>query len=178
MYKFSTYNFSDKEINQIVELVHLWSTGSMLAVDRRKHTKQVINYATRWNLIIKGCDIVEWDYKTETRGMPYWAKANRYYPKMRSFNPVWDLPQEVLWRLVEPMIKFDHIGFSITKNKGWQVFGIWQNGTKQFKEDDCWIDQMRDILNKLASWSYIIFQYAGSVWQITLTPEKAIRTEL
>ena len=102
---------------------------------------------------------------------------NRYYISgdLRKFDPRFYLPQEALWRLIKPMLEKSH-GFSVTKSRRWHMFDIWPSDNKQCKVAD--IEAMMHIFGELAKWGYIIFQSAGSIWQITETPERAARSEL
>jgi hypothetical protein len=198
MYKFSVWNFSDKEIDQIVDLVKIWVSGSTNPIDRRKYTKDVLYWATRYNLIIMGKDVKEWDYQAEKETHPWYVKKwgkNRYYTTGGSdFDCEYGLPVEALWRLTQPIFK-NGKGFStITKSKEWHNLNTycsqdstWDTIDEYEKEygsglhltnaQTRYLPYMRKILNKLSAYGYLIFQYAGSIWQVTLTLDRAYRSE-
>lgn len=182
MYKWGVYEFSDKEIEQIVELVHKWADGSSSPIDCRKFTKQVRQWAENWSLIQKGTEMPQTKYNSETQEWDYpwyvkqWGK-NRYYihSELRLFQPIRYIPQEALWRILKPMIQ-ERQGFSISTLRDWYTLGIEPNGTKYHKDDD--LVEMMFALGELSKWGYIIFQHAGSIWQITITEDRAARSEL
>jgi len=173
MYKFSVWNFNDKEIDQIVTLVKQWASGSGMPIDRRKFTRNVIDYARARGIIALGDHCRKWNGELEW----YVRSKKRYYinSDLGKFHPRWCLPQEAIYRLVKPMLE-KHSGFSITSNKGWHDLNIYCSKDHLFTNKS--IEEMMDILNLLASWGYLIFQYAGSIWCITETPERAVRSEL
>lgn len=174
IYKFSVYKFDDKEIDQIVKLVHLWAQGSIQPVDRRQFSKQVLKYAENWKLIQPADFFKEWDSETDSHRLKWFVKAGRWYPGDSYFRPEYDLPHEALWRLVCPMIE-RYKGFTITKDSDWRLLNIYPATDPSHSDRDR--NQIIDILNKLTLWNYIIFQYGGSTWQITPTPDRAIKSE-
>ena len=197
MFKFSVWDFDDKEIDQIVNLVKIWAGGSTNPIDRRKYTKDVLYWAKRYNLIELGENIKDWDYKSKKEVHPWYVKRggkNRYYTtRGKDFEPFYGLPVEAMWRMVEPMLEKGK-GYSITKSKEWCNFGIYCAQDSYFNKIDeyekeygsgahltygqtKYLPYMRNILGKLANYGYIIFQYAGTIWQVTLTLDRAYRSE-
>jgi hypothetical protein len=191
MHTFSIWGFSDKEINQIVSLVKEWSTGGTNPVDLRKYTKQVKEYAKRWKLIVLGSEIQEWNYEKEDFVNPWYVERsgkNRYYLADGKFDALHSIPVEALWQLVSEVLEDGKGHFTITHSKKWHNLGIWcardsvweqideyqkeKHGLHLTNGQSRYIPEMIRILNKLSSYGYIIFQYAGSVWQVTLTPER------
>lgn len=170
MYKYCVYNFDDEEINQICELVKLWSAGMSTPIDRRKYTKQVIRYAHTFKLVQTGVEIKQTYYGNKDRYVDI-----RYYPAhTNDFQPVY-MPQEALWRLLENTLKNCTGGYSIVKDRIWYALGLQPDcGGTSFKPD---IDGIWNILFQLSKWRYIKFQSAGSIWRIDVTEEKAIRSE-
>jgi hypothetical protein len=155
MYKFSVYSFSSKEIDQICELVKRWSHGDVFRpVDARKLTKQVKDYAANWNLLEKR------NGRLFIKSASSW---NNVTPGI--FNVVHNLPVEVLWRLVQPMLKNDtYIGYSIVNSKLWYDLGIAPQNDRHVTDVE--LQEKEDILLKLSCHHYINFQMAGSVWGI------------
>lgn len=166
------YHFSDKEIDQINQLVNLYNAGSIAPIDMRRYTKQVKRYAKSMKLIVDATEYMEWDWKEEKKVYKPWVDPKRFY--IGRWFDLLLLPQECLWRLLKPMIE-ERKGYSITKLNGWLDVGIWPVGHKFHKKED--YEQMMELLLELDKWHYIIFQYAGDVWQITVTEDKAIRSE-
>lgn len=172
MYKFSVYVFDDKEIDQIVELVRRYSSGSTVPIDKRKVSRQVVEWGLNWNLLQRGQALRTWDGKT-----PWYVKkygVGRVYLSSGVFSPRWNLPVEALWRLVKPMV-MEHSGFSITKNRGWYDLNIYPTTDESHSERD--LEEMWEILAYLHQYHYIRFSSAGNIWQIVPTPERAIRSE-
>ena len=155
VYKFSIYNFTDKEIEQIVTLVKRWANGdTWVPVDARTFTKQVKAYARNWWLLEKRED-----------GRLYLTKDSR-------FNPRYDLPPEALWRLVEPMLRQDGAtGYSIVNNPQWAHLDLYPQNDRSATDRD--LEAKIEVLGTLASYHYIIVQMAGSVWSITLERQVA-----
>ena len=172
MYRNSVFDFSDKEIDQIVEMVKNWGGGDTSPIDRRKVSRQVMRWAEGWGLVKRGSDMCDWD-----GSVPWFVKdAGRfYYSSGQDFMGVWVLPQEALWRLVEPMVR-DRRGHSITRDSRWNELNIYAEGQTGWSARA--LGEMIRVLCILDQWGYLVFQYAGSVWAITLTPENAMRSEL
>lgn len=150
MYKFSVFTFSEKEIEQITTLTKRWAIGDIyFPVDARKLSKQVKAYARNWALL------------EEREGRLYLTSGTR-------FDPRYSLPIEVLWRLVQPMLRTDGAtGYSIVNNILWEKhFGIWVQNSKYASERE--LQEKEGILCELASYQYIILQMAGSTWSITI----------
>lgn len=178
MYKFSIYKFDDKEINQIVELAETWLGGSLHSpIDKRKYTKQVIQYALNWNLLIKGSDISDYDKEKESK----WRKFenNRIYfnsSLLNYFSPSMNLPVEALWRLFEKHILSDAkgenniYGYSLSTVKGWVNLNIRPNEHKDQQDYDyC---ELTKVLIELNKYNYLTWQTAGSIWRIEIHKEK------
>lgn len=183
-YTWVIYEFTDKEIDQIVELVKLWSAGNGLPIDRRRFTRQVLKYAEYWGLIKQGKDCVNWNWETSQEELAWYVKSpERWYisNELNKFDPVYNMPQEALWRIVKEIIETSPtyngciVGYSITKNPLWQYLNLYNANSSSFSNDD--LEQMSRIFNTLAQFRYVIFQQAGSIWQITNTENQAIRTE-
>lgn len=141
MYKFSAFEFNDKEIDQIVELVNSWVHG--LKVDQRTLTANVRKYARCYNLV------------------PAPKNFSKYSIVSTYCDPLYDIPVEALWRAVKPMIATNS-GFSITTHQGWAKLNITR------KRD---IQEIERVLLKLDMEGYITFQSAGNIWRITLKSE-------
>lgn len=144
---FSAFNFSNKEIDMIANLMKSWVSGSIVAVKRTTLTKQVIQYALVWRLL-------------EVR-----ADGRLYFPQYSGFNAVYDLPIEVLWKVVEPMLNAEgQTGFSIVNNAQWEMLNIYPQNSRHATDKD--LEAKRDIMIKLSAYHYIYFQMAGSTWCI------------
>lgn len=75
-----------------------------------------------------------------------------------------DLPVEVLWHYVKPMVG-SGIGFSITKDPRWNKLDVYYRGQRHFNDNA--LREMERILTQLDTYGYITFLAAGSVWEIT-----------
>src|SRR5260221_5276807 len=73
---FSAFNFSNKEIDMIANLMKSWVSGSIVAVKRTTLTKQVIQYALVWRLLEERAD------------------GKLYFPQYSGFNAVYDRSEE------------------------------------------------------------------------------------
>ena len=171
MYKWGVYDFSEKEVDQIVTLILQHSYNN--PIDRRKYTKQVISYAVNWNLLEQKED-----------GRYYHTYGNK-------FDYLHYTPQEVLWRLMADMLN-EATGYSVVNDKRWHNVNIYtekeiEKQERQSREDETYEyckhhfadyrdDKIRMLL-KLHKWGYIHFQYCGNVWRIEITEDKAIRSE-
>jgi hypothetical protein len=159
---FSIYKFTQNELKQIYNLAVGYNKGDIYPIDRRKITKNVFCYALSRNIIKQGCDMQDW-----TGDFPWYVKEqeiNRYYyDNERRFNPIYDIPIEVLWMIVEPMID-QRQGYSITMLPDWIKLGLWPNIGKQSNID---IDKMIEIFNRLSAHGYIYFQHFSDIWKIT-----------
>lgn len=201
MFTYSIWDFSDKEIDQIVEIVKEWGTGSSElfnghgALDRRKISKQVFKWAKSRYLIQQGSEILTW--RNGDFEHPYYVQRggiNRWYSVSsstdRRFDARYDMPQEAIWRMLEPIFEQGKGHWTITNSSVWRQFGIWCASDREWNRKEeiegkkhltlgeaRYIPFIKDVLNVLEKWGYIWFQYAGSVWQVTLTPERAIRSE-
>lgn len=195
MYKHWRWDFNDNEIDQIVELASYYGSGvgcSLLnrwqALDRRKVTKQVFEWATVSGVIVRGSEILTWEggewknpFYVREGGKDRWYIATDH-----KFSYVHYLPAEAMWRMVKPIFERGKGYYTITSAKEWHNFGIWCS------KDDVWNKQdeaallresyatysearyipfMMDILNELQQNGYIWFQYAGTVWQVTIRKE-------
>lgn len=175
MYKFASMDFESKEIDQIVSLAELYSSGGTTPIDRRKYTKQVQRYAEAFGLIARGETLTVYTWQTGENELEWFVKyPNRYYLTSGHFDML-SLPQEALWRLVKPLID-ERKGYSITSLKGWFKLNIYPAINDMHTETD--MREMMEILCELNKWGYIIFQSAGTIWQITETPGRAVRSEL
>lgn len=170
------YQFTDAEIDQIIQLCQQWSMGPIKAIDRRKYSPNVQKYACAVNLLNWQCK------KHGTEADNIWLACERcaskwptsqyfrlVFPKdLHQFSPRHHLPLEALWRIVKEHILMNQasIGFSAASKQGWWHLGIAPDGHKWATEKD--YTQKLDILHHLATYGLIIFQHAGSVWQITV----------
>lgn len=158
-YKYYEYTFSDKEIEQICELVKRWSCGDIWRpIDARHYTKQV----KEWALNVWSTNLLE---KRDNR--LYITSSSSYNNASGSvFVPRWNLPVEVLWRLVRPMLREDGAtGYNIVNNKMWMShLGIAPQNDRYANDRE--LKEKEDILLLLDQHHYIIFQMAGSVWSI------------
>lgn len=188
MYKFHHLEFSEKEIGQIIDLIDRWLSGSNNPIDRRKYTKNVIKYASMFGLICLGSDLKkEYNYKTQEYETPIEGvrQPSRYFfrRESRAFDFLTDCPVEVLWRLVEPIVDGSSGYHTILHHRGWHRLNMWcaqdrewerynewewkENNRKVYFRDEKFIPFMMSVLNKLSVYGYIIFQHAGSIWQVT-----------
>jgi|SRR5579859_48842 len=147
MYTFSIYDFSGKEIEQIVALVKRWADGDVWnPVDARTLTKQVKAYAVGWALLAK------------RDGRLYLTSGSMFIPRAY-------LPTEALWRLVQPMLREDGAtGYSIVNNLQWKHLNIYEQNNKYASDRD--LREKEDILLELSRHHYINFQMAGTTWCI------------
>lgn len=144
-HKFSVFDFSDKEIDQICALVKRWVQGYTSPIDARKFTKQVREWGIAWGILAK--------------------KHGRLYTQGDGFSALHNMPVEALWRMVEPMLREDGTtGYSVVNNKGWDLLNIYPQNSKYASGRD--LDAKIDVLLKLSQWHYIHFQMAGSTWAI------------
>jgi hypothetical protein len=179
MYKFSVYEFTDKEINQIVELAEQWLAGSLWTpIDKRRYTKQVIQYATNWRLLVKGSDISDYNKERESTYKKF--VDNRVYNNsdiLNDFVPAYDAPVEVLWRLFEKHVlnqakgENNIYGYSLSTVKGWLNLNIRPNEHKDQQQYD--LEALEQVLIKLASYNYITWQRAGNTWWIEIHEQNA-----
>jgi hypothetical protein len=147
------YNFSNKEIETLCSLVKRWSMGDIyMPVDARTLTKQVKEWAINWNLL-------------EVRNRRIHITTG-YIFNLQS------LPLEVIWRLVQPMLREDGTaGYSIVNNPLWMKhFGIAPQNNRHVTDGE--LKEKEDILCLLALHQYIYLQMAGNVWSITRREEE------
>lgn len=196
MYKWSVYNFTDKEINQIVKVVQWWAGGPICHYDARKLSKQVRKWATYWNLLGWQCkhgikvldDDVPWfDYegtycKVCGRGKRQsWRLIASYDGR---FSLTHHTPPEALWRLVEPLLYHDNgkmKGYSVIYDHRWRGLNIYpcrREGDK-YQEDRITSERAfqdkLDLFGRLANEGYITWRTAGSVWNITILQQRKRR---
>lgn len=157
MYTFSVYDFSEKEIVQICELVKRWSHGDVwLPIDARRYTKQVKEWGICWHLL---------EYR---RGNRLHLTSCLSYQNVSGaiFNPRYNLPIEALWRLVSPMLRDDGAtGYSIVNNNLWmEHLGIAPQNHRFATSRE--LEEKEDILLLLSAHHYLTFQMAGTVWNI------------
>lgn len=185
-YNYVVWSFDSREIDQICNLVRQRYEGKY-AVDRRRFTKNVLDYAERTNLVVKGKYITapDWNAWKDEPGYPdcpvpfthpdYVTDISRLYISVCLVNRwSWrNLPQEALWRLVEPIIQ-KRQGYSITYLRDWHVLDLGSEGDASIL---CSSLEIFQVLSDLDKWGYIRLQAAGSTWAITVTPERATRSE-
>lgn len=173
--KFSVWEFDRAEQEQIIGLVEMWAKGmSNTTIDRRKTSKQVQEYITNRGL-------AQWVCKLHGhRGERIWGtcqhcqskSTNGYwrlqYADNSYFNPLYDLPVEILWEMVQKHILqgATNIGFSIAKSRGWFALNIGPEGTHWTNDRE--YKAKVDILAMLASRGYIHFATAGDIWQVVV----------
>jgi hypothetical protein len=202
MYKFSIWDFDDKEVDQIVQLVTAWATGKrgtlfnqFEALDRRKITKAVFEWSKSRQVIQLGKHVKQYDYKSQGYIIPRRVKkcgVERWYiGTSDNFSPLYDLPVEAIYRLCKNILDNGSGFYTITSNSDWRNFGIWCSKDRQWNTKDGYqelvhgkhltngesryIPFIKNVLNKLAIHGYLIFQYAGSIWQVTMTLDRAYR---
>lgn len=147
-YPFSVYEFTSCEIDQIVVLVREGHTGRVLPIDKRKYSRQVLEYAWRWGI-------------TERRG-----DGREVCRASGRINSCYDLPGEALWRMVAPMLRGQRsIGKSIARDRMWLDLNIWPEGNRYASATS--LEEQEAVLDTLARMGYLIVQRAGSVWEIT-----------
>jgi len=174
---FSIWEFTSKEVSQIIDLVDCFEAGQSRPIDRRCYSRQVLEYAVSVDLLRPVCKhgvfsqprerAPEWtgDCSRCTRRSD-WRLA---FCNGMQFMPEYDLPPAVLWHYVRNMLYHptgEVRGYSLSQQKGWRTLGLWENGHRWHTEKHR--ESMFQILCNLASHRYIIFQAAGSVWQITV----------
>lgn len=162
-----TYNFTDNEIDALVDLVVWYCEGHLAPYDMRKlKSRRVKSWATdRMHCIL---------VKAED-GKHYAASYHNVGLDTIQFDPVYQLPPEVVWRLFSRYV-FDNptgitrdgkrtIGYSVTKSRGWLSFNVYPSTNRFFSKRD--MDCMYFVMSILASHQYVTFLSAGSVWDIT-----------
>lgn len=156
-----TFGFTEKELQQLIDFTLWYCEGHNGAYDMRKmRSHNVKNYL----LNDLHCGLVEYDGR-------YYAPM---YEQVIHFSPTYHLPMDALWDIFSKHI-FKGTGknndgkrtqgYSIRKEQGWLCLNIRSESHRQFAEID--ETQMWHVLSKLAQYGYIIFQSAGSVWEIT-----------
>lgn len=166
------WEFTSKEIDQIVALVKLWTNGSILPVRRAGYSKQVIEYAVRYGLLIERA-------KSKNVTPRLYTAEGIAFSNVPGFG---NLPIEAVWRLVEPMLAGkESIGYTIVYHKGWQHLNIFpQPRPDEFRAkttSEDWkrilardLETATSILLRLSGHHYINFQMAGSIWRIEREP--------
>jgi len=134
------FQFSDKEIDQLVALVPAWIQGQK--IDQRKLTRQVRNFAVRYGLV---------------------PALHGEYVLTTAPDTIYDLPTEVLWRLVKPIIG-RHSGYTIVADPAWP------HSLNLAKGD---IASIGFALYRLSQAGYITFDSAGSIWRIEVLDRHA-----
>lgn len=188
MYKFGYFEFTEKEIDQILSLIDGWVAGLNSPIDRRRYTKNVLKYAHHYGLLCLGSELPKrYSYETGEYETPKEGLRNPdrsfYHRDSRAFDFLTDCPVEVLWKLVEPIIDESSGYYTILKHRGWRRLNMWcsqdrewerynewelkENNRKVYWRDERYIPFMRSVLNRLSVYGYIIFQYAGTIWQVT-----------
>ena len=200
-YKFSVWEFTSEEIDQIVEISTAMLQGgngcayvSYDALDLRKVSKHVFAWGKNHRIFHYGADMDTSDYgefrylrhSVQTKG------KRRYFVSLTGsgfdglmFFLLHDLPPEALFRLVRPVLDNQTGKFTTIHHKGWKDLGLYCASDKEWDYRDVYLQEakgvfltmgeskytgyMMSVLNRLATYGYIIFQYAGSVWQITRT---------
>lgn len=144
MFKFSVWDFTSDEIDQIVKLTsyamsgdHNDLIGKWGTVDFRKVGDKVRVWARSRGIIQHGTALKEYelDYKSGEWKPPSAVRKggyNRWYVGYKrpesdgpQFNLLHDLPDEALWRLVRPIIEETSGYYTITHHRGWIQLGIW-----------------------------------------------------
>lgn len=150
---FSIFSFSDKEVDMICELVKNWVSGYLTPIKRATITKQVEKYAIAYNLLQQ-------------------RSGRLYLATNTGFNPVYDLPVECMWRLVQPMLKADEqTGYSIVSHGNWEHFNLYPQ--KHYHASDRDLEAKIEVLCKLDAYHYIYFHMAGSTWAVYRDERKA-----
>jgi hypothetical protein len=144
--------FNKKQTGQITELVKRWASADIYQpIDKRKFDRQVVKYALEKNIL-------------ETR------KNNRTYIRRDAswFDPERDLMPELLYAIIcEHIFDFESgesTGYSITKNKGWNILNVFERGSVHNTAGD--IEVMRRMFGKLMLAGLVWFQTAGTIWRI------------
>jgi hypothetical protein len=152
---YSIYEFSAQEIDQMVGLVRWYCSGVARPWDRKRQplSPDVI----RWGISV---GLVQWDRPSHPRRRLVLAPTGA----SNRFDPRYALPPEALWRLVDPIIG-DRTGFSIAYQDGWLSLNIWPEGGSFAGVDS--LEAKIELLNLLATWGYIHFQYLANIWQVT-----------
>lgn len=154
MYPYPNFDFSNLEIDQICSLVRMWASGDKRPIDARHITKQVREYAVGVNLLEKREDF-EWK-----------RRPRLFLTRGYLFSVTHNLPSEVLWRLVKPMLNKDGTaGYSITSNNLWiNHFALYPLHSPYSTDSD--LQNMEYVLRWLDTEGYIYFQAAGTSWSI------------
>jgi hypothetical protein len=169
MYKHHSFDFTDHEINQIVALLRAFMTHDLRKpVDARRLSRQVRDWAT-------GMGYLEW---RNASGKCYcWDKGARlYYPDQLRYGFFIDLiPIEAVWRVVAPMLEQSR-GYGIIRNKAWETLNInpvrgWVETEPASREQA--IKEIQEVLIRLQMWGYLYYQYAGSIWAISVLERAA-----
>jgi len=167
--RFSVYNFTDGEIEQIVRLLEKRAMGSIRPIDRRRYSKQVQEWAIAWNVLDWGRNITRYEARGDelVKVPETWIESpdRLYFKPYGDFDFVHCMPTEALWKMVEPIVR-DRSGYSITADRRWRTFDVWEAGNKHSTNDD--INKIFRILVHLQMHGYIIFQAAGSIWRVEI----------
>jgi len=152
MYKFSVFDFSSSEIDQIVMVVTDCSEGRISPYDARVISKQVKDYALSWGLLEKKDERLFCGPLTLNLGRS-WAHR--------------ELPVEAVWRIVKPMFEGKNsIGFSLASKRGWLRLNIYPEKHRRHTQQD--MEHIIDTLSYLADHGYVYVQMAGSIWEINI----------
>jgi hypothetical protein len=148
--RFGDHEFTEKEIKQIAALIELFTSASDAPIDRRRYEPQVVRFAERSGLAR--------------------MRDGRLRPGTSSylFSIPNDAPASAVWHIFRNRVmKEDKVGYSITKSDGWKWLNIFPRGNNNHTQKD--EDEMMEILHGLHIFGFLIFQHAGSIWDICVT---------
>jgi len=142
-------DFTDKELDQIADLIERFYTADYRPIDKRRYTRAALQFAQDVNLI-------------EMR-----EKRLRPVKESRVFSAAYYAPVGAAWRIFRRRIMAeDQVGYSITKSKGWEYLGPWYSTSFHFTQNDEM--EMMQILQGFDSFGLLWFQHSGTVWDIRI----------
>jgi hypothetical protein len=179
-YKWEHMEFTSKEIDLIVKLVHQWTGGS-----RTVNASYLTDNVKAWGLTAGfwayECkhgvwDRFGWDCEECRTAYPKSRKWRLKFPQFSSqthFEPRLYLPAEALWRIVRDEILEgrEHVGYSVNKSRGWLALDIYPEGHRWDGRPTKSYLERCEIMGMLHSADYIHFQAAGDIWDIRVNEE-------
>jgi len=162
-YTFGWYTFTEGDLDLMAQIIREWNRGEILPSSdvRRKLTVSKHGAVRRWaeseSIIGYGTSLA-----SHRRRLVYMTSEQRGW---RRFSLISQLPVEVLWRLVKPMLRTDGAtGFSVTAHEAWLDLNVYPRRHRFYGEDDRRVQE--DVLFELATHRYITFQALADVWEI------------
>jgi len=197
-YKFQGFDFTNSEIEQIMDLLRPSNWTSIGLIDRRnKLTDNVVRWGVAFGLLVWECQThkdcgghkaidTSWqgcppvygcDWRPEKGGECEWRLRYRWSAwesdPPKKFMPWLDLPAEALWRIVKTFLYYEGSdkprGYSINKQRGWQWLNIWpEGGTTDEVSASAARLERTEVMLRLEREGYIRFRTCGDIWQINV----------